>query len=135
MGKWVVRKAGWVVRDGKKFFVVKRNIRNQYTDISLPKWHIEEWETVEMAALREVLEETGMACDIVGDLWSVSYWNPEWLIEARYFAMYVKEKKTDKLFSDVNEVITWNYEEISQLLTYGTDKIILERWEKFFRWK
>ena len=52
---WVVKKSWWVVFDGEKFFVVKRN---NYNDISLPKGHIEQWESAETAALREVLEET-----------------------------------------------------------------------------
>ena len=132
MPKEAVKKAGWVVRDGEKFFVVKRNVRNKYTDISLPKWHIEEWETVEEAALREVLEETWLVCEIVWNLWSVIYWNPEWLIEARYFAMRVEEKKSENIFPDVKEVISGNYDEILNLLTYATDKWIFEKWAKTF---
>ena len=125
----VVKKSGWVVRDGEKFFVVKRN---NYNDISLPKWHIESGESTETAALREVLEETWLECQIVWDLWTTEYLNFEWIVQVQYFAMRVKEKITNKLFSDVDEVVVWNYSKIRKLLSYSTDKKILEKGAKFF---
>lgn len=135
MAKEAIKKAGWVVRDGKKFFVVKRSIRENYTDISLPKWHIEEWETEETAALREVLEETWLVCEIVWNLWAVMYSNTEWLIETRYFAMKVKEKSSQEIFPDVQEVISGDYDTILNQLTYATDKWIFEKWAKLLLWK
>lgn len=126
---WIVKKSGGVVRDGEKFFVVKRN---NYNDISLPKWHIEQWESTENAALREVLEETWLDCQIVWDLWTTEYLNFEWIVQVQYFAMRVKEKTTNKLFSDIDEVITWNYDRIQKLLSYASDKRILEKWARFF---
>ena len=133
MTKWPIEKSGWIVRDGKKFFVVKRDVRGSYSDISLPKWHIDPWENSEQAALREVLEETWLDCQIVWDLWTVVYWNSEWLVHVKYFAMKVKKKVSDELFPDVSGVITGDYEEISKILTYDTDKLILEKWAKFFK--
>jgi len=135
MAKEAVKKAGWVVWDGKKFFVVKRTLRSNYTDISLPKWHIEEWETDEQASLREVLEETWLVCQIEWRLWTVMYRNPEWLIEATYFAMRVKENWTGDIFPDVKEVISGDYDTILNLLTYDTDKWIFEKWAKMLIWK
>lgn len=134
MSKEVVKKAGWVVRDGEKFFVVKRSVRENYTDISLPKGHIEEWETDEVAALREVLEETWLVCEIVWNLWAVMYSNTEWLIETRYFAMKVKEKLSQDIFPDVKEVISGDYDTILNQLTYATDKWIFEKWAKILLW-
>ena len=134
MANEAIKKAGWVVRDGEKFFVVKRSLRGKYTDISLPKWHIEGWETDEVAALREVLEETWLVCEIVWNLWAVMYRNSEWLIEVRYFAMRVKEKWTKEIFPDVKEVISGDYDTILNLLTYATDKWIFEKWAKALKW-
>ena len=134
MSKEVVKKAGWVVRDGEKFFVVKRSVRENYTDISLPKGHMEEWETDEVAALREVLEETWLVCEIVWNLWAVMYSNTEWLIETRYFAMKVKEKSSQDIFPDVKEVISGDYDTILNQLTYATDKWIFEKWAKLLLW-
>ena len=126
---WVVKKSWGVVFDGEKFFVVKRN---NYNDISLPKWHIEQGESIETAALREVLEETWLECQIVGDLGTTEYLNFEWIVQVKYFAMRVNEKKTDELASDVDGVITGNYSKIERLLSYSTDKKIFEKWAKFF---
>ena len=128
----VVKKSWWVVFDGENFFVVKRNKHN---DISLPKWHIDPGENSKEAALREVLEETGLECQIVWDLWTVEYLNPEWIVQVQYFAMRVDKKITDELFPDVDEVITWNYSKILRLLSYSTDKKIFEKWIKFFERK
>lgn len=127
---WIVKKAWWVVFDGEKFFVVKRN---KYNDISLPKWHIDPGENSEKAALREVLEETGLECQIIWDLWTVEYLNPEWIVQVKYFAMLVNKKVTDELFPDVDEVLNGNYNKIERLLSYSTDKKILEKWAKFFK--
>jgi len=126
---WVVKKAGGVVFDGVNFFVVKRN---NYNDISLPKWHIDLGENPEEAALREVLEETGLECQIAWDLWTTEYLNFEGIVQVQYFAMRVNNKLTDKLFPDVDEVITWNYNKIEKLLSYSTDKKILEKGARFF---
>ena len=129
MNKKIIKKAGWIVRDGEKFFAVKRNNHN---DISLPKWHIDPGENAEEAALREVLEETGLKCQIVWDLGTTEYLNFEWIVQVQYFAMRVNKKITDKIFPDVDEVITWSYDKIERLLSYSTDKKILEKWAKFF---
>lgn len=126
----VVKKSWWVVFDGEKFFVVKRN---NYNDISLPKWHIDPGENSEQAALREVLEETGLECQIVWDLWTTEYLNPEWIVQVQYFAMRVNKKTTDELFPDVDGIITGNYNKIERLLSYSTDKKIFEKWAKFFK--
>lgn len=126
---WIIKKAWGVIYDGENFFVVKRN---NYNDISLPKGHIDPGENSEQAALREVMEETGLKCQIVGDLGTTEYLNFEWIVQVQYFAMHVNERITDELFPDVDEVITWNYNKIEKLLSYSTDKKILEKWAKFF---
>lgn len=41
---------------------------------SLPKGHIEDGETAEQAAVREVREETGIAGDIIGELGTIDFW-------------------------------------------------------------
>ena len=41
---------------------------------SLPKGHIEEGETAEQAALREVREETGIDGEILGELGTIDFW-------------------------------------------------------------
>jgi 8-oxo-dGTP pyrophosphatase MutT (NUDIX family) len=41
---------------------------------SLPKGHLEEGETLEQAAIREVAEETGITGDIIGSLGTIDFW-------------------------------------------------------------
>jgi ADP-ribose pyrophosphatase YjhB (NUDIX family) len=41
---------------------------------SLPKGHIEEGETAEQAAIREVQEETGISGEIVAELGTIDFW-------------------------------------------------------------
>ena len=41
---------------------------------SLPKGHIEEGETAEQAAVREVREETGIHGEIMGELGTIDFW-------------------------------------------------------------
>lgn len=126
---WIIKKAWWVVFDWNNFFVVKRN---NYNDISLPKWHIDPWEDSEQAALREVQEETGLECKIIWDLWITEYLNFEWIVQVKYFAMIVKNRASKDIFPDVDEVICWNYDKISKILSYTTDKKMLEKWAKLF---
>lgn len=126
----IVKKAGGIVRDWKNFFAVSRN---QYNDISLPKWHIEAWETAEQAALREVLEETWFECEILETIWDTEYLNFEWIVQVRYFAMRIKNKVSDQLFPDVDALIYWNAEKIYNQLSYTTDKNIFEKAVKFFK--
>ena len=60
-------KAWGVLCDGKNIYIVYRAIRDN-PDYSLPKWHCEEWESLEETAYREVLEETWVKGKI---LWEV----------------------------------------------------------------
>jgi ADP-ribose pyrophosphatase YjhB (NUDIX family) len=41
---------------------------------SLPKGHIEDGETIEQTALREVKEETGISARVLGPLGTIDYW-------------------------------------------------------------
>lgn len=125
----IIKKAWWIIRDWKLFYAVQRN---QYNDISLPKWHIEEWETPEQTALREVLEETWFECEILSNLWTIEYLNFEWIVQVQYFAMHIKKQLTNKLFPDVDSIVYGNSEHIANQLSYITDKKIFEKWVKFF---
>ncbi len=64
-----VRQGGGVVLLGGGV-VLRRNARGEYL---FPKGHIENGETAEQAALREVAEEVGIEARVVGDLGDISF--------------------------------------------------------------
>ena len=66
---------GVVVRDGACVVIVPtRRAANGARVLALPKGHPEPGESIEQAALREVREEAGVDCDVVGPLGDVRYW-------------------------------------------------------------
>jgi 8-oxo-dGTP pyrophosphatase MutT (NUDIX family) len=73
-GRRIVRAAGGVVvRDGAGGVEVLVVHRPKYRDWTFPKGKCEPEETDEACALREVEEETGLACELEGELPSTSY--------------------------------------------------------------
>jgi 8-oxo-dGTP diphosphatase len=66
----VLAAGGVVVRDDGRVAVIHRP---RYDDWSLPKGKLEEGESFEDGALREVLEETGIEGRITGELDPVTY--------------------------------------------------------------
>ncbi len=67
--------AGGVVIDGDRVVVivpVKRSAGGRRV-LGLPKGHLDDDETAEQAATREVTEETGVTAELIGELGEVDY--------------------------------------------------------------
>jgi 8-oxo-dGTP diphosphatase len=117
----VVRAAGGVVvRDGSVLLVH----RPQYDDWTLPKGKLEDGESWEQGALREVEEETGIACEIGEEVGRTRYVDGRGNNkEVRYFLMTGGGEPQAR--NEVDEVRFVPLEEAAALLTFRRDAELL----------
>lgn len=128
MGQLVQAAGGVVVRrtdDGA--LVVALIHRPNYLDWSLPKGKLLPGETHEEAALREVQEETGLACRLGEDLGEVRYRDRRGRPKSvRYWVMRPVGGEF-RPNDEVDEVRWLTIPEALRLLTYPRDRQFLER--------
>src|SRR5581483_95454 len=119
----VVRAAGGVVvRDGRVLLVH----RPQYDDWTLPKGKLEEGESWEAGALREVAEETGLDCELGDEVGRTRYVDSRGRNkEVRYFRMTTAGEPTAQ--NEVDEVRWVDIDDAAALLTYERDRVLLSR--------
>ena len=114
-----VRAAGGVVvRDGKVCLVH----RARYDDWSLPKGKLDEGESFEDAALREVWEETGLRCRPGRELDAVRYTVDGRPKLVRYWVMEVLDDAGLEPDDEVDELRWAAPEEAEGLLSYEHDR-------------
>ena len=120
----MIRAAGGVLRRDGLVAVVHRPHRE---DWSLPTGKLEPGEDDAPAAVREVLEETGRDAAIEHDLGTVSYSVSDGRPKSvRYYVMSAGAD-TAELADDVDEVVWLEPGAAAELLTYATDRDVLER--------
>jgi 8-oxo-dGTP diphosphatase len=117
-----VRAAGGVVvRDG----LVALVHRPRYDDWTLPKGKLDNGESFEEAALREVEEETGLHARLVRELPSVNYEVRGRPKVVRYWLMEVESDEGFVANDEVDEVRWVKPAEARALLTYDRDRDVL----------
>jgi 8-oxo-dGTP diphosphatase len=117
----VIRAAGGIVeRDGRVLLVH----RPQYDDWSLPKGKLEDGETWEGGALREVEEETGLVCELGPEAGRTHYEVSEGAKEVRYFRM--ASDGDPRAQNEVDEVRWATLAEAASLLSHERDRELLE---------
>lgn len=118
-----VRAAGGViVRDGL-VCVVHRPHRQ---DWSLPKGKLDQGETFEEAALREVVEETGLVCTLGDELPATEYHDQKGRPKiVRYWRMQVVEDPGFVPNDEVDELRWLGAAEAVELLSYDHDKTLM----------
>jgi 8-oxo-dGTP diphosphatase len=119
-----IEAAGGVVLDAEGRVAVVH--RPKYDDWSLPKGKLDEGESFEEAALREVWEETGLRVSLGEELPSVEYSVRDRPKRVRYWLMSVE---SDPGFSPNDEVdsLRWlSPADAVALLTYDRDKGVVE---------
>lgn len=142
--RWPVRRAesfgGAVIRPradgGLELALIRtRNLRGKQV-WTLPKGTAESGESPEVTALREVLEETGIEAEIIQPLQDITYWFVVAAEQARYrktvhyFLMRMTGGDTSLHDDEVEEVRFVPVGEASRLVSYPTDRKVLQRLEE-----
>src|SRR5512133_4127659 len=109
---------GVVTRDG----LVAVVHRPRYDDWSLPKGKLDEGESFEEAALREVWEETGLRVSLDQELPSVEYTVRDRPKRVRYWLMSVESDPGFAPNDEVDELRWLSPRDAEALLTYDRDK-------------
>jgi 8-oxo-dGTP diphosphatase len=119
----IVRAAGGiVVRDGRVLVVH----RPKYDDWTLPKGKLDDGESWEAGALREVEEETGLACVLGEEAGRTRYVDSRGRNkEVRYYRMTSDGEPTPQ--NEVDEVRWLPLAEAAVLLSYRRDADLLSR--------
>lgn len=115
-----IRAAGGVVLDPDGRVLVVH--RPRYDDWSLPKGKLDDGETFEQAALREVEEETGWRCELGAELDPVFYEVKGRLKEVRYWVMRpVSEAPPEERDDEVDELVWLDAAEAAARMSYPHD--------------
>ena len=128
MGKAKVWAAGGVVVDDDGRLLVVH--RPRYDDWTFPKGKLDKGETLEECALREVEEETGVACTLGDPICAITYTDhkgrPK---EVRYWVMTPASGAVDQFEpnDEVDEIRWAAAQEVADLLSYPRDRDVLSR--------
>jgi 8-oxo-dGTP pyrophosphatase MutT (NUDIX family) len=117
-GGLVIRRHG----DGLQIAVVHRPV---HQDWSYPKGKLEEGETFEAAALREVHEETGLTCRLIRFLGHTEYIDRKGRPKAVAYWVMAAENGSFQPNEEVDEVRWLDAVEASALLSYERDRELL----------
>jgi 8-oxo-dGTP pyrophosphatase MutT (NUDIX family) len=110
-------------------------IEDRYTKWSLPKGKIENGETIEQAALREIKEETGIIGRIVNPIEVIyyKYYHPkhgQMEKEVHYFLVEAIDGKLEAQVTEINEVKWLDPEETWELQTeqgYSNNNSVVQK--------
>lgn len=122
---------GLVLDERRRGALIGRQDRRGRMVWSLPKGHIEEGETAEAAAIREIREETGISGSIVAPLGIIDFW---FMAENRRVHKtvhhFLLRAESGELSSDDAEVdsVEWvPLEDMSTRLAYADERRLMDR--------
>lgn len=112
--------------DGLRAALIGRVDRRGRTLWSLPKGHIEEGETAEVTAIREIAEETGLTGSVLAPIGKIDYW---FAVEGRrvhktvhHFLLSWESGDLSAEDYEVSEVAWVPLAELSSKLTYSDER-------------
>jgi 8-oxo-dGTP diphosphatase len=112
--------AGGVVRRNGGVMLVHRP---KYDDWTFPKGKLEQGESFEQCAAREVEEESGWRCDMGPELEPSRYTDSKGRAkEVRWFEMWARERGSWEADDEVDDVVWVPLSEVDSFLTYETDR-------------
>ena len=120
-GGIVIRRLGGV----EQILVVHRP---RYDDWSLPKGKLDEGETLRGAALREVLEETGLACRAGAPAGEARYADARGRAKAALYFEMTAESGRFEPNDEVDEVRWLTPKAAADLLSYAHDAALVSAW-------
>jgi ADP-ribose pyrophosphatase YjhB (NUDIX family) len=111
--------------------LIARHDRRSRLLWSLPKGHVEEGETPEQAALREVHEETGLIGRIVAPLGVIDFW---FVVEDKRIHKTVHHYVIEAIGGELSdadlevEAVEWiPYDQVVRRLAYGDERRLVEK--------
>jgi mutator protein MutT len=125
--------AGGVVLDGEQANValIGRLDRRGRLLWSLPKGHIEEGETPEQTAVREVAEETGISSEVLRPLGTIDYWfvadNRRIHKTVHHYLMQAVAGELSDADVEVTEVAWVALEELDERLAYADERRLVRK--------
>ncbi|HET8620233.1 MAG TPA: NUDIX hydrolase [Acidimicrobiales bacterium] len=101
--------------------------RPRYDDWSFPKGKLDRGESFESAAVREVAEETGLVCELGGELPSTTYLDGKRRLKlVRYWAMRPVEVGPWSPNDEIDGRRWVPLDDAADLLTYAHDRALLD---------
>ena len=121
-------------RNQNKVLVINMNTIGGRKVWTFPKGHIEKNEDPKQAAVREVLEETGVECKIIGNkefyISKYSFWRGKDFVQKKVI-WYLMEpiKITNQILTpnEINEVRWIDLKEVIKILEYPSDNEMIEK--------
>jgi 8-oxo-dGTP diphosphatase len=102
--------------------------RPKYDDWTLPKGKAEPGESDEACALREVEEETGLACELGDEVAVIEYEDASGRPKrVRYFAMTPPDGGQAMAQNEVDAILWVTHEQAFETLSYRRDARVIER--------
>ena len=121
------QKAGTILinKEKRQIGLVYRVTRK---DLTFPKGHVEEGETIDLCAIRETEEETGHFCHLLSEeaFSTLSYTTPDQEEVEAHFFIALDDGKSNNISPDP-EILVWiDIDDVDKSLSYDNLKILWE---------